>query len=269
MPLSLFAENQFYSMDVMSDSTCLLVDNSNTRTKFMRASAGALYPNQLMIPTAEISPQSLQALLSDWSFSSVLISSVVPKQAALLSSYFTQPCHTLSPHSSLNFSLENYAGRATLGADRIANVAALAARGYDCAIAIDLGTAVTYDVLAQEDGCLIFKGGIIAAGLPALTSYLHRNTALLPAIDASMPLQALAQNTHDAMHAGAVYGFCGMLRETLKRICDELPSRPYIVATGGDAALITAMLSEIDSCDSSLTFEGLAALADIIFAAEF
>lgn len=252
----------------MCDPTCLLIDNSNTRTKFMRAVSGMLDPNHLMIPTAEITPQSLHALLSDWCFSSVIISSVVPKRAALLSSFFSQPCHTLCSNSPLNFSLENYAGRATLGADRIANAAALAARGYDCAIAIDLGTAVTYDVIAQEDGYAIFKGGIIAAGLPALTSYLHRNTALLPAIDARMPLHALAQNTHDAMQAGAIYGFCGMLRETLRRICDELPTRPHIVATGGDAALISAMLSEIDSCDSTLTFEGLAALSEIIFAEE-
>jgi len=252
----------------MCDSFCLLVDNSNTRTKFMRASAGKLCPDQLLIPTSELSPQNLRVLLSDWRFSTVLIASVVPEHVQLLRSYFTQPCHCLCHESALNFSLECYAGRATLGADRIANAAALAACGYDCAIAIDLGTAITYDVIQQESGSAIFKGGVIAAGLPALTHYLHRNTALLPAIDAKMPKQALAQNTRDAMLAGSVYGFCGMVAETLRRICAELSSPPHIVATGGDAPLISMLLSEIDRCDPHLTFKGMAALSQIIFESE-
>ena len=68
----------------------------------------------------------------------------------------------------------------SIGADRLANAAAVAAL-YGCpAVVVDFGTAVTFDVVSAKR-CYI--GGVIAPGLEAMTTYLYKRTALLPQAD--------------------------------------------------------------------------------------
>ena len=63
-----------------------------------------------------------------------------------------------------------------IGEDRIAN--AIAAQEFYGipAIVIDMGTAVTFDIISSKG----YEGGIIAPGLAVMTHYLHEQTALLP-----------------------------------------------------------------------------------------
>ena len=65
----------------------------------------------------------------------------------------------------------------SIGADRLANAAAVVALYGSPAVVVDFGTAVTFDVVSAER-CYI--GGVIAPGLEAMTNYLYKRTALLP-----------------------------------------------------------------------------------------
>jgi type III pantothenate kinase len=67
------------------------------------------------------------------------------------------------------------------------------------------------------------------------------------------------------MQVGAVIGYRGLVREILARICAELPTRPKIIATGGDAELIARGIPEIDVVDPELTLEGLRQVALAVF----
>ena len=62
----------------------LIVDNSNTRTKFALADGDQLDPWRAIIATPEISPNSLEECLADISWDVSIISSVVPQKAAIL-----------------------------------------------------------------------------------------------------------------------------------------------------------------------------------------
>jgi type III pantothenate kinase len=63
----------------------------------------------------------------------------------------------------------------------------------------------------------------------------------------------------EAMRAGAMIGYRGLIREILSKIEAERFRRKnvHVVATGGYATLIARRLAEIDSVNPNLTLEGL------------
>lgn len=233
----------------------LLIDNSNTRTKFALADADALSSSRTWLPTRDITAESLAAALDGYDFDASLLCSVVPEKANILRSFLSSrgPVHTLGHRSDTGLAID-YPHPAQIGADRLANAIGVAERHGTPAIVIDFGTAVTFDVVSTGPA---YCGGVIAPGLGAMQDYLGHRTALLPKIDIEEPRAAIGKSTVEAMQAGAVFGYRGLVREILARIRDELEFPPVIVATGGDAALIARGLPEIHAVDPDLTLEGL------------
>lgn len=233
----------------------LLVDNSNTRTKFALADADGLLSPGRWIPTRDIAPESLQETLAGLDFNASLLCSVVPEKALILREYLASrgPVHPLTHQSDTGLTID-YPFPAQIGADRLANAIGVAARHGAPAIVIDFGTAVTFDVVAAGPA---YCGGVIAPGLGAMQDYLGRRTALLPKIELEEPRAAIGKSTVEAMQAGAVFGYRGLVREIIARLRAEMPGDPVIVATGGDAALIARGLPEIRIVDPELTLEGI------------
>ena len=166
----------------------------------------------------------------------------------------------LSPRLDLGVGIDYPAPR-SIGADRLANAAAVAQLyGYP-AIVVDFGTAVTFDVVSARGD---YVGGVIAPGLEAMTSFLYDRTALLPKLSLREPVAAIGKTTRDAMMSGAVFGYRGLVREILARVSREnFPRRkPRIVATGGYAQLIARELPEIGAVHPNLTLEGLRIIAN-------
>ncbi len=240
----------------------LLIDNSNTRTKFALSEGGRICSDIACLPTASLTPESIRSLLSgkNWVYTRTVISSVVPVAASIISEAVGGEVELLSASSSMNIELD-YPGLATLGADRLANAMAAAAIAPLPCVAVDFGTATTFDVIVKEDGRPRFIGGVIAPGLGAMGQYLARNTALLPALEPQRPEHAIGRCTQEALHAGSHYGYCGLVRGILQALAEELGEQPHVVATGGDAALLASWMPEINSVRPLLTFEGLALLA--------
>jgi type III pantothenate kinase len=150
----------------------------------------------------------------------------------------------------------------TIGADRLANAAAVTAL-YGCpAIVVDFGTAVTFDIVSGQKK---YVGGVIAPGLEAMTNFLYQRTALLPKLSLKEPRSAIGRSTIQAMMAGAIFGYRGLVKELIARIRAEMRSRSKIkiVATGGYAKLIAARLPEIQAVHQHLTLEGLRIVANL------
>lgn len=242
----------------------LLVDNSNTRTKLMLACRDSLLPGVRMLPTAGITEDALSQVLAGWSFSRVLVSSVVPNAADALSRCFAQPVAFVSKDAPLPVELD-YEKVETLGADRIANAAAVSVRGHLPGIAVDLGTAATFDVVVPGTCRPRFMGGAIAPGLAAFTRYLESSTAQLPAVELTGACPAIGHSTVEAIQSGALHGYRGLIRGLLKEMQDELGKKPYVIATGGDASLLVSSMAEVDEVDPLLTFRGLHLIAYQLF----
>jgi type III pantothenate kinase len=241
----------------------LLIDNSNTRTKFALGDADRLLPWRAVLPTVEISHNSLTSLLAEIDFSAVMICSVVPTKAAILKTHFGGkfPLHFLDCHSPLGMGID-YPNPAQIGADRLANSAGVLSRHGVPAIVIDFGTAVTFDVISSKPA---YCGGVIAPGLGAMSGYLTRQTALLPEIELAEPASAIGKSTVHAMQAGAIFGYRGLVKEIIAKIREEVSGNPKIIATGGDAELIARGVPEIEAVDPELTLDGLRQVAARVF----
>ncbi len=247
----------------MTERPTLLVDNSNTRTKFTLLADGDFDRQPACLPTAELTVGAIRRLLSDrgWLAARTLICSVVPEAAAVIAEAVGGEVSMLGAASPMNLELD-YPRPETLGADRIANVMAAAAFAPLPCVVADFGTAVTFDVLVEGEGKPRFIGGVIAPGLGAMGQYLARNTALLPALEPAMAARAIGRSTEEALHSGSCHGYAGLVRGILTALAEELGETPAVIATGGDAPLLAFWLPEITSVRPWLTFEGLALAAE-------
>lgn len=243
----------------------LLVDNSNTRTKFaLLPAGGSLESAELRTcPTADLCRATLRRVLAGWVFSRALLCSVAPRAAAVLRAELGCPVSELHaarcPHL-----LRGYASPLSLGADRVANAAALAAHYPLPCVAVDPGTACTFDLVVPGADGPRFAGGAISPGLLTSARALAQHTAKLPLLTPAelrtLPAPgALGQNTRQALLAGLVFGFRGMVRGILEEMASSLGERPGVVLTGGDAALLPPLPGWRIHTDKLLTFKGLLA----------
>lgn len=244
----------------------LLIDNSNSRTKFALTDGKALLEWRGVLATPEVDDLRVTELLSGIDFDQVLIASVVPEKAALLERLLAKRAEVsrLSHASPLGIGID-YPRPDQIGADRLANAVGVVARHGAPAIVIDFGTAVTFDVISAEPA---YCGGVIAPGLGAMTGYLTAKTALLPKIQLEEPLTAIGKTTEHALQVGAVIGYRGLVREILAALIQEMGGAPHVIATGGDAALIAKGVSEVHEVDPDITLEGLRIVAARIFLQE-
>ena len=248
------------------DQPILLVDNSNTRTKCALATAdGMLCEPMRYLPTAQISPENVHATLTGWDYGQVVLCSVAPTAAAVLRSVFAKhPIHNVS-HADCPQLLRLYENPACVGPDRLANAAALALHYCLPALAVDMGTACTFDTVVLEDGLHTLLGGAIAPGLRALAAAPALSTQLLPQLSqtelAERINSPLARDTRHALRAGILIGYEEMLHGIAQRVQAQVGTRVCTVVTGGDALWCGVKPEWADYVDHELTMKGMLALA--------
>ena len=187
----------------------------------------------------------------------VVISSVVPpldsSLAQMSEKYFHQPAMFVTPATDTGLVIE-YEVPSEVGADRIVNsVAAFARYGGPCVI-VDLGTAITFDAVSASGRYL---GGLIAPGINIAIEALFAKTARLPMVDFREPGKLIGTNTVASIQAGLYYGAVGLIDGILERLIEELGPQTRMVATGGQAHLITRGSRYLKDLDDDLTLVGL------------
>lgn len=143
-----------------------------------------------------------------------------------------------------------------LGADRIVNAVAAYAIGGGPCVAIDFGTAITYDVVS---GAGEYLGGIISPGVEISLEALTERGAKLPKIDLAEPRSLVGKSTVDAIRSGVVYGYAGQVEGIVRRLRAELGPAARTIATGGLAGYVVPHTEPgtIDAIDELLTLKGL------------
>ncbi|HSM04881.1 MAG TPA: type III pantothenate kinase [Longimicrobiales bacterium] len=188
-----------------------------------------------------------------------VIGSVVPAATEVLmptlESLVTGPVFVVDPAVSLPVRLEVDEPR-TVGADRIVNT--LAARElYDRdVIAVDLGTATTFDCITREG---VFVGGVIAPGVSAGLEWLAARTAKLPSVEFSPPGRVVGTRTEDCIQSGIFYGVVDAVDGMVRRIVEEWARPdPLVLATGGHAVEVGPHCRTVERVEPWLTLYGLA-----------
>ncbi|MDF3129827.1 type III pantothenate kinase [Kiritimatiellaeota bacterium B1221] len=188
----------------------------------------------------------------------VVVGSVVPdltrKWKAHLSQALVCEGWELVPGSPLEIPV-NYPNPTTIGADRLANAVAAVRKVGAPVVVADFGTALTFDIVTEAEG---YIGGVIAPGIDMMYSYFGEKTALLPKLTPQPCAKVVGRSTEEAMHAGAYYGYRGMVREIFTQIRKDL-ALPEIklLATGGFASTVLRDFDESVMLCPHLTLEGL------------
>ncbi len=140
----------------------------------------------------------------------------------------------------------------TLGVDRIAAAAgaAVVAPGRT-ALVVDMGTAITYDVVSADGE---FIGGNIAPGIYMRLEALNHYTKALPLIETDGDCPRWGYDTETAMRAGAIRGVVGELQYYRHCIKDK---DAVVILTGGSANLITPYITSKIIYEPNLVLIGL------------
>lgn len=157
--------------------------------------------------------------------------------------------------SALNLPLViDYRTPQTLGADRIA--AAVGAWSLfpdqDCLV-VDMGTAVTYDVVSADGH---YRGGNIAPGVGMRLRALRSFTARLPEVNGYGDTPLFGFDTMTAMRAGALRGVVS----EINYYRSLLPEGTRVVLTGGWSKRVSEFLTFPVTVEPNLVTEGLLAI---------
>jgi type III pantothenate kinase len=193
----------------------------------------------------------------------VAIACVVPPALEI----FTAVCRKFFSCEPLVASSQNRSGLRVLynpphavGADRIANAVAAKHKYRLPAIIVDLGTAITFDVISGEAEYL---GGAITPGIHISLDALSARAAKLPRIELRKPDKAIGTTTEESMQSGVVFGAIGTVDALVTRIKAELAGEAIVIATGGLAKAIARESANVDVVDEQLTLDGLRLLYDL------
>ena len=235
--------------------TLLAIDIGNSRIKAgifkgKKLSGEMLFPTTPSFGTAKFWTE-LKKLLRDHAVSrhaitGAVISSVVPPLTIKLTAFINRRFRvkTLVVTGTMDTGLcIRYRNPQTLGADRICSAVAAYHRYGGPLIIIDMGTAVTYNVVSKEG---VFLGGAIAPGLWTASTVLHEQTAKLPNVMLQFPRSIVGKTTIENIQSGILYGMVGAIEGIIKRMKRITGKRTKIFLTGGGAYLIKSKI-DIDS----------------------
>jgi type III pantothenate kinase len=147
-----------------------------------------------------------------------------------------------------------------VGADRVADAAAVQRQYGGPACVVDFGTATTFDAISKEGDYL---GGAIAPGIGIAAEALFLHTAKLPRVDLQRPPAAIGRNTVHAMQSGLLFGYASLVEGMVARFRNELGPTMKVIATGGLAEVISKETSVLQIIAPWLTLEGLRIIWDM------
>jgi type III pantothenate kinase len=193
----------------------------------------------------------------------IILSSVVPPLTGTMQEmaerYFGQAAVTVDPSTNTGMPIL-YTPPADVGADRVVNAVAayeqFGRAGAVPIIAVDFGTATTFDVISAAGE---YVGGVICPGIGISADALFQRAARLPRVDVRKPPSVIGQTTVTSMQAGLFFGYVSMVDGIVTRIRAALPGgeRAICIATGGMASVLSHETTTIQRVEPDLTLHGL------------
>ncbi|MBS1491545.1 MAG: type III pantothenate kinase [Bacteroidetes bacterium] len=146
-----------------------------------------------------------------------------------------------------------------IGSDLVANAMAAYVTYRQTCVVVDFGTALTFTTVSGEGEIL---GVSIVPGLKTAIRSLAQNTAKLFDVPLEMPSSALGKNTVSAIQSGILFGYEGLVKNTVTKIREELGQPCPAIATGGLSAVITSLNGFFYAIEPNLTLDGLRMVAE-------
>lgn len=197
----------------------------------------------------------LEAIISEFPVKRAILSTVRRDKTLFLDILENAGITTLmlSHETPLPYTL-TYESPETLGTDRIAAVAAAHNMFRECnVLVIDAGTAVTYDLLGEDN---IYRGGNISPGLKMRFRALHEYTGRLPLVSEDDSFGNLGVNTVDAIRSGVQTGLIFEINNYIRSLKNKYKALKVII-TGGDGEFLSQKLEAGYVLTPDLVIDGL------------
>jgi type III pantothenate kinase len=187
----------------------------------------------------------------------VILSSVVPPVVPIWervsTKLFGQSPQIVGPGMRTGMPVR-YENPHEVGADRIVNAVAAFELFGGPIIAVDFGTATTFDCISERGEYL---GGVICPGIHISMEALFERASKLHRVEIARPKSVIGRTTTGALQSGLLYGYAGLVDSMISRIRGELGADAKVVATGGLARRIASESLGIDEVAPFLTLDGL------------
>ena len=184
----------------------------------------------------------------------ILFSSVVPRALKKIKNdiknenFKVLEIKSLSLKKLIKINIKNIS---QLGSDRIAN--SIEGKRFKNCLIIDFGTATTFDIVRNGE----YEGGVIAPGVKLSIKNLSQSTALLPFFDLKGNQKTYGKNTKDALNAGFIWGYQGLINNIINKITFNWKMKYKIILTGGYANLFKKFIKKRTFVDQNITINGI------------
>ena len=203
---------------------------------------------------------ALTKILKRYPITQAVICSVVPQVLQTVESFLKRAVPTQVVGRDVMVPMKNcYKNPRQVGQDRLVGAYAASQLYGKPLIVVDLGTAITFDVVSSKGEYL---GGAIVPGIRLSAESLFLQTALLPQINIRAPQNPIGKTTQESILSGLFYGYGVLCQGFIDLLAHQLRSKPKVVMTGGHTQLMKKFVSpKIRIIDEGLVFKGLYFLA--------
>ena len=184
----------------------------------------------------------------------ILFSCVVPlalkeiKENLKKTNYRVLEIKSLNLKKMIKINIKNFN---QIGSDRIVN--SIKGKEFKNCLIIDFGTATTFDIVKNKT----YEGGVIAPGIKLSIKNLSQSTALLPMFDLKNQQKSYGKNTKDALNAGFIWGYEGLINNIINKITKNWKMKYIIILTGGYANLFKKIIKRRTIVDQNITIKGV------------
>ncbi|MBL0045752.1 MAG: type III pantothenate kinase [Flavobacteriales bacterium] len=233
----------------------LVLDIGNSRTKIGLFAEGRLL-RASHLPNGD--GAAAKVFLENDHVDRVVLGSVAAEAPDLITALASiAPIHVIQGDSPSPLK-SAYSTMSTLGVDRLANAVGANRLFPDRpALAVDLGTCVTYDLV---DASGTFLGGLISPGLRMRAKAMNTFSARLPLVEPAENVSLIGRSTEECLASGTHHGLLAELRSMISGIGQQQPHLA-VVLTGGDAPRFARALENGIFAHPFLTLLGLHALS--------
>jgi type III pantothenate kinase len=231
----------------------LIIDIGNSSAKIALFDGDTLI-EQLCV-SHEALPKAVRKLAGDATIGAAIISSVIPLSEETENTLADHPFSFLRMSAQLKMPFHiAYKTPDTLGPDRLAAVAGAHAQqpGRDLLV-IDVGTAITYDLITADG---IYHGGQISPGINMRFKALHHFTGKLPFISREGKRTPIGSTTETAIREGVLQGVDKEIKGYIEEYTSKYPGL-LVFLTGGDSFLLDNRTKSRTFADNLLVTKGL------------
>ncbi len=238
----------------------LLIEAGNTYVKLANIESDSSLTQLGKFPSAQLE-LVLEPFLDD-GIDRIVFASVGPVVIDNTIQRFAQengiPCMHVRTQRK-DFGVKNaYTQYQYLGVDRWLTLISVYQQSKQPSVIIDIGTALTFDVLAEDGKHL---GGWIAPGYRLMMDSVLSNTSKVFSEGDHSDFISFSDNTADGLKNGCRAALIGMIQYGIAEAKEKLGVEPEVILCGGGVRHLPAALRKHYSHRSDLVLQGLALYA--------